>query len=78
MAEYPRMIYHVNLGQKIVKSTKELNSALKKGWSMSPVLLSEVEGLRVQIKYYEEQLAKAQIRLAEITGEIVLEEEVEP
>jgi hypothetical protein len=69
MAEYPRMLYHVNKGQLIVKNTRELQGALKRGWSKSPVLMGEAEALCSQIRYLEEQLETARKRLAEIEAE---------
>jgi hypothetical protein len=66
MAEYPRMLYHVNKGQLIVKNSRELQKALKGGWSMSPALLGEAESLRIKIRYYESEVEIAKARLADI------------
>lgn len=47
--EFPRMIYHVIEGTKIVQTQEELDAALEAGWSKTPIQLNELAILDTKI-----------------------------
>jgi hypothetical protein len=66
--EYPKMIYHETLGKKVVLNEQELMDSLNKGWSRSPVAISEAKLLRESIAKLEEELRLKKMKLAAIEG----------
>jgi hypothetical protein len=47
--EFPRMIYHVIEGRKIVETKEELDAHLEAGWSKTPIKLNEIAILDARI-----------------------------
>ncbi len=54
--KFPRMIYHLIEGQKIVNNPSQYEDHLKKGWTKSPEEFTEVKALQLKIKQTEEEL----------------------
>jgi len=66
--DFPRMIYHVIEGRKIIETQIELDEHLEVGWSRTPIQLNEVAILDAKIAETEVALkdlkAKRKVMLA--------------
>lgn len=64
--EYPRMIYHESGATRSVSSREELMEYIGKGWSKTPVSMSEAKELKARIEKAKEELRLMEMRLASI------------
>lgn len=72
--EFPRMLYHSDLGQKVVNSSREMDESIRSGWSVSPSCMSDEELLLLKISVAEKELASMRKSLADLTSDDAIED----
>lgn len=73
--KFPRMIYHILEGQKIVNSPSELKQHFNDGWTSSPEEYNDVKALQAKICQTEKDLEKMKENLQTLLDENDLEED---